>query len=87
MPRIHQYSYPRRQNAVQTLSLNTHTSSGCIGIRTRATPKGHYTHQLNFDNLLEAAIEILPADAYALIMLIEHDMFEDDDDEFVCGRA
>ena len=71
----------------QTLWLNTHTDSGCIGIRSRATPKGDFSHQLNLNDLLDAAIEILPADAYALIMLIEHDMFEDEDDEFVCGRA
>jgi archaemetzincin len=38
-------------------------------------------HQLNLNDLLDAAIEILPADAYALIMLVEHDMFEDEDDE------
>lgn len=71
----------------RTIWLNTHTSSGCIGIRSRATPKGHFTHQLNLNDLLNAAIEILPSDAYALIMLVEHDMFEDEDDEFVCGRA
>jgi archaemetzincin len=70
-----------------TLWLNTHTYLECIGIRCRATPKGDFSHQLNLNDLLDAAIEILPADAYALIMLVEHDMFEDEDDEFVCGRA
>ena len=75
------------QTKSPTLWLNTHTASGCIGIRSRATPKGHFSHQVNLNDLLDAAIEILPDDAYALIMLIEHDMFEDDDDEFVCGRA
>jgi archaemetzincin len=69
------------------LWLNTHTSAGAIGIRSRATPKGDFTHQLNLNDLLDAAIEILPADAYALLMLVDHDIYEDDDDDFVCGRA
>lgn len=70
-----------------TLWLNTHTPSGCIGIRSRATPKGDFTHQLNLNDLLDAAIEILPDDAYALLMLVEHDIYEDEDDDFACGRA
>jgi archaemetzincin len=69
------------------LWLNTHTPSGCIGIRTRATPNGAFTHQLNLNDLLDAAIEILPADAYALLMLVEHDIYEDEEDDFACGRA
>ncbi|PLN86841.1 hypothetical protein BDW42DRAFT_182238 [Aspergillus taichungensis] len=63
------------------------TPKECIGIRTRPCPDGTYSHQLNLDDLLDAAISILPKDAYALCMLVDHDLFEDDDDEFVCGRA
>lgn len=69
------------------LWLNTHTPSGCVGIRSRATPNGAFTHQLNLNDLLDAAIEILPADAYALLMLVEHDIYEDEEDDFACGRA
>jgi len=32
-------------------------------------------------------VDILPEDAYALILLSEHDLYEADDDEFCCGRA
>jgi len=71
----------------QMLWLNTHTTSGCVGIRTRATPKGDFTHQLNLNDLLDAAIEMVPSDAYALLMLVDHDIYEDEDDEFACGRA
>jgi archaemetzincin len=71
----------------QTLWLNTHISSSCIGIRSRATPKSDFSHQLNLNDLLDAAIEILPDDAFALLMLVEHDIYEDDDDDFACGRA
>jgi len=70
-----------------TLWLNTQKPSGCIGIRTRATPKGSFPHQLNLNDLLDAAIEILPDDAYALLMIVEHDIFEDEDDDFAYGRA
>ncbi|KAL2868987.1 uncharacterized protein BJX67DRAFT_348450 [Aspergillus lucknowensis] len=63
------------------------TASECIRIRTRPSPDGIYTHQLNLDDLLDVAISVLPKDAYALCMLVNHDLFEDEDDAFVCGRA
>ncbi|GMF80983.1 hypothetical protein BDV35DRAFT_366350 [Aspergillus flavus] len=59
----------------------------CVGIRTRACPDGIYSRQLNLDDLLDAAISMLPKDAYALLLLTEHDLYEDDEDTFVCGRA
>ncbi|GAB1215920.1 hypothetical protein ATERTT37_005118 [Aspergillus terreus] len=62
-------------------------SDECIRIRTRACPDKVYAHQLNLDDLLDAAITMLPEDAYALCMLVDHDLYEDDDDIFVCGRA
>ncbi|KAI9790115.1 MAG: hypothetical protein M1835_001210 [Candelina submexicana] len=67
--------------------IGVNTSKECIRIRTRGRAGSVYTRQLNLDDLLDVAISILPADAYALLLLIEHDLFEDDDDEFVCGRA
>jgi archaemetzincin len=67
--------------------IGLRTAAELIGIRYRATPSAHYSHQLNLDDLLDAAIAILPDDAYALLMLVDHDLYEDDDDEFVCGRA
>ncbi|KAG6919638.1 hypothetical protein DXG01_003502 [Tephrocybe rancida] len=67
------------------IGLNITTE--CVGIRTRAAPDGVFAAQLNLDDLLDAAISMLPEDAYALILLVDHDLFESDDDEFVCGRA
>lgn len=63
------------------------TSTETIGIRTRPSKDGIFKGQLNLDDLLETAISILPDDAYALLMLVEHDLSEDDDDDFCCGRA
>ncbi|KUJ21736.1 uncharacterized protein LY89DRAFT_637639 [Mollisia scopiformis] len=71
----------------QLIGLNFKNGYASKGIRTRPRPKGDYSHQLNLDDLLVAAIWALPEDAYALMMLVEHDMYEDEEDEFVCGRA
>ncbi|KDR81884.1 hypothetical protein GALMADRAFT_240156 [Galerina marginata CBS 339.88] len=67
--------------------IGLNTSTECVGIRARPSPDGVFAAQLNLDDLLDAAISILPKDAYALVLLVEHDLFEDDEDIFVCGRA
>lgn len=56
-------------------------------IRVRPSPDGLFAHQLNLGDLLDGAIRILPKDAYALLILVDHDLYEDDDDDFCCGRA
>lgn len=61
--------------------------SECVRIRTRTSPDGLFARQLNLDDLLDAAISMLPNDAYALLFLVDYDLYEDEDDGFVCGRA
>ncbi|KAK4565743.1 hypothetical protein LTR86_003592 [Recurvomyces mirabilis] len=56
-----------------------------VGIRVRWTEL--FAVQLNLNDLLDAAISILPDDAYALLMLVDHDLYEDEEDDFCCGRA
>ncbi|KAL8685676.1 MAG: hypothetical protein Q9218_007607, partial [Villophora microphyllina] len=68
-------------------SIGLRTASENIRIRTRASPDSVYPSQLNLDDLLDVAISVLPSDAYALLLLVSHDLYEDDDDIFVCGRA
>ncbi|KAL8962678.1 MAG: hypothetical protein Q9193_000946, partial [Seirophora villosa] len=63
------------------------TSTELIRIRTRPSPDSLFPSQLNLDDLLDVAISILPSDAYCLLLLVSHDLYEDDDDAFVCGRA
>lgn len=75
----------RHTTAPRFIGLNTPIE--CIRIRTRASSDGIFPRQLNLDDLLDTAISILPQDAYALLLLMQHDLFEDADDEFVCGRA
>lgn len=67
--------------------IGLNTSTELIGIRWRPSPDGIFPGQLNLDDLLDTAISMLPADAYALLMLDEHDLYEDEDDDFCCGRA
>lgn len=74
-----------KRGGMKNIWINT--PKELVGIRMRATPEGEFTHQLNLNDLLDAAIDILPGDAYALVMLVEHDIFEDEEDDFACGRA
>lgn len=63
------------------------TPAEVIRIRTRQSLSPAFRRQVNLDDLLDAAITVLPDDAYALLLLVEYDLFEDEDDEFTCGRA
>ncbi|KAK0741455.1 hypothetical protein B0T18DRAFT_491815 [Schizothecium vesticola] len=68
--------------------IGLHLGSPTVtGIRTRPCPDGAFPRQLNLNDLLDAAIDSLPTDAYALVLATEHDLYEDDDDDFCCGRA
>jgi len=78
---------PRREAQESLRYIGLTTSTECIRIRTRQSADKIFTRQLNLDDLLDAAISMLPEDAYALLMLVDHDLFESEDDAFVCGRA
>ncbi|PVH79161.1 hypothetical protein DL98DRAFT_560847 [Cadophora sp. DSE1049] len=69
------------------LGLRSKDSAEYTVIRSRPTPNYPYSNQLNLNDILDFAIASLPGDAYALLMLLEHDLYEDEEDEFVCGRA
>jgi archaemetzincin len=56
-------------------------------IRVRPTPDTAFPAQLNLDDILDTAISILPDDAYAMVILVDHDIHESEDDDFCCGRA
>ena len=67
------------------IALNTAQES--IRISARACPDDLFSAQLGLNDVLDVAISLLPDDAYALLMLVNHDLFEDEDDDFCCGRA
>ncbi|KAK4449789.1 hypothetical protein QBC34DRAFT_83310 [Podospora aff. communis PSN243] len=60
---------------------------GITGVRTRYCPDGSFGRQLNLNDILDAALEALPGDAYALVMMMDQDLYEDEEDDFCCGRA
>lgn len=84
---------PRRRDSKGGLNfeeisrIGLTTSTETVGIRYRPSPDGIFEGQLNLDDILDVAISILPEDAYALLMLVDQDMYEDEDDDFCCGRA
>jgi archaemetzincin len=61
--------------------------NSCTRVRARPSPDGKFTRQLQLTDILDALIENLPADAFAVILLLDHDLYEDDEDDFCCGRA
>ncbi|KAK0641386.1 hypothetical protein B0T16DRAFT_335713 [Cercophora newfieldiana] len=60
---------------------------GITGVRVRPAPDGAFAGQLNLSDILDAAIEALPSDAYSLMLVTDQDLYEDDEDDFCCGRA
>lgn len=58
-----------------------------LEVRTRACPDKVFPRQLNLNDLIDVLIHMLPDDAYAIMMLVDHDIWEDDEDDFTCGRA
>jgi archaemetzincin len=59
----------------------------CVRIRTRACPDGAFDRQLNLDDLLDACMSLLPENAFTLLLMVNHDIYENDDDDYCCGRA
>jgi archaemetzincin len=76
----------------QPIAISTGTET--IRIQTRPTPKrgdsnelSAYSHQLDLNDMIDVALSVLPGDAYALLLLTDHDLYENQDDDFCCGRA
>lgn len=69
------------------VGLQEGPSNSYTRVRTRSSPDGLFPHQLNLNDILDCAINIIPDDAYALLVLTDYDLYEDDDDDFCCGRA
>lgn len=76
-----------RRKAKDLPSIALSTSTELIRIRVRSCPDDTFLAQLDLNDLLDATMSLLPDDAYALLMLVDHDLYEDDDDDFCCGRA
>jgi predicted Zn-dependent protease len=62
-------------------------SSTPVAVRYRPSPDGIAAQQLNLNDILDSVIQHIPADGCSIVMMLDHDLYEDDDDDFCCGRA
>jgi len=58
-----------------------------VRIRCRSPLDEVPRRQINLDDVLDGLLENVPDDAYAIVMLVHHDIYEDKDDVFCGGRA
>ncbi|KAK2751846.1 Archaemetzincin-2 [Colletotrichum kahawae] len=58
-----------------------------VGVRARPSKDEIARMQLNLNDLLDALMGVLPGDAYASVMVAAQDLYEDEEDDFCCGRA
>jgi len=70
-----------------TPHVDLNWSDVTVRIRARRSPDRIFVGQLNLEDILDAAIEMLPHDAYAIVLLVDHDLYENEEDDFCCGRA
>lgn len=87
-------SASNRNDKVECVGLST--GQELIRIRVRETPMHNvsssadhfpYQYQLDLNDLTDAALSLLPADAYSLLLTAEQDLYESVEDDFCCGRA
>lgn len=78
---------PTKENAEAPSFVGLAVGNSCTRVRTRSCPNGKFTRQLQLGDILDALIENLPTDAFAVVLLVDHDLYEDDEDDFCCGRA
>ena len=77
----------KRRNAQTPDCIGLSNGKQLVRIESRPSPDGVYSGQLNQNHLFEVVGDIVPEDAYAFIMIVQHDLFEDEEDDFCCGRA
>ncbi|KAJ8524812.1 hypothetical protein ON010_g16304 [Phytophthora cinnamomi] len=75
----------KKRSKVSYVALSIGTEA--IRISARPSSDGRFGGQLNLEDVLDAAIALLPPDAYALLLLVDHDLYEEEDNDFCCGRA
>ncbi|KAH7106078.1 hypothetical protein BKA62DRAFT_688798 [Auriculariales sp. MPI-PUGE-AT-0066] len=83
-------SRTKRSSAAGSSWIGLAAGTTLTRIRTRPAPDGMFKRQLNSDDMLDAVLAALPDDAYAVVMLVHHDLWEGEEDEeshFICGRA
>ena len=96
--KVHQCDPPRRKGSKtctcelpEYIALRSPERGISTNIRVRHLHQDEtcspYLKQLSLNDVLDHAIAVLPDDAYCLLLLVDHDLYEDDEDDFCCGRA
>ncbi|CAH0016593.1 unnamed protein product, partial [Clonostachys rhizophaga] len=55
-------------------------------VRFRPAPDGATPGQLNLNDMLDALHASIPPDAFAILLVTDHDLYEDEEDDFCAGR-
>ncbi|KAL6898592.1 hypothetical protein GGI43DRAFT_408117 [Trichoderma evansii] len=76
----------KNSNTEKQIGLKS-PSEELFGIRCRASPDGVSPMQVNSNDMLDALAENIPSDAHSIMILLDQDMYEDDEDIFCAGRA
>jgi predicted Zn-dependent protease len=80
-------SKTKQQQQDQYIELVGPGLSTPVAVRYRPSPDGIAAQQLNLNDILDSVVQHLPADGCSIVMMLDHDLYEDDDDDFCCGRA
>lgn len=80
-------SKTKKLHTPSAIALQQAPSPSCTRIRIRTSPDGLFPYQLNINDLLDVTIQLLPDDAYAILLIVDQDLYEGDLDDFCCGRA
>jgi archaemetzincin len=59
----------------------------CIRVGSRPSFDDIARRQLNLNDILDLVLEIVPADAYAVTLMLDHDIYEEEEDGYCGGRA
>ena len=77
---------PATAAAAAAVAVRTAVSEVRVTVRAPSAD-GAFARQLALNDVLDALMEALPADAFALLGVTAEDLFESDEDVFTCGRA
>lgn len=69
------------------IGLETPGKSQVWDVRCRPSLDGRARKQVHLGDVADALLQRIPNDAHAVVMLTDHDLYEDKDDDFTVGRA
>ncbi|KAG5658540.1 hypothetical protein KAF25_010721 [Fusarium avenaceum] len=80
-------SRSKKASKTTNIGLETPGEPEIYGVRCRPSLDGHARMQLQLGDVTDALLSRMPKDAYAVVMLADFDLYEDEDDDFTGGRS